>query len=146
MKTIKTPTNTTFIREIRVNYHNKKKLESLRSPEESAQLFRTLLPDNSREHFMCIYLDGNHSPIAYSVLTGIANACPVHPREIFQPALLTGACAVLLAHNHPSNCKQPSPEDRKATTKLCESGQIVGVNVLDHLVITDNDYTSIMHN
>ena len=65
---------------------------------------------------------------------GTAPASLVHPREVFQPAIGLGACALLIGHNHPSGDVTPSPEDLEVTRRLTDAGRILGVMVLDHIV------------
>jgi DNA repair protein RadC len=132
----------TNFREIFVNYG--KRMDSSLTPitraRDAAALIRNLLPDNSREHFVSIYLDGAHKPIAYAVVsTGIANCCPVHAREVFQRAVLSGAVAVLVAHNHPSGEVSPSNEDRSVTRKLIAAGELIGIALLDHVILGEED-------
>jgi DNA repair protein RadC len=84
-----------------------------------------------------LYLDGRHRPIAYSLLSiGTATASLVHPREVYQPAVLLGAVAILALHNHPSNDPRPSTEDRDLTQRLAEAGRTIGIELLDHIVWT----------
>ena len=78
--------NPVFVREVLINYRGRRRVTTaIREAEDIANFIRKLLPDNSREHFVAIYLNGNHDVIAYSIVgTGIANSCLVHPREVFQ--------------------------------------------------------------
>ena len=83
---------TTFVREVAVKYRGPrvKFSETLSTPHAVAEVVRKILPDNSREHVIALYLNGAHEVIAFSVVaTGLANSCPIHPREIFQPAILS---------------------------------------------------------
>jgi DNA repair protein RadC len=87
---------------------------------------------------VALYLDGAHTIIAYSVVfTGTANSCQVHAREIFQCAVLVGAVAVVVGHNHPSGEVSPSSEDLKVTKQLQDAGGLLGIKVLDHVIVTD---------
>jgi hypothetical protein len=96
---------------------------------------------------MALYLNGAHKVIAYSVVsTGTATSAPVHPREVYQPAILVGATAVLLGHNHPSGSTEPSVEDHKITKSLKAAAEVLGLKLLDHLVISDRDYFSFHSN
>jgi DNA repair protein RadC len=81
---------TTIVREVSVNYRGGERLgETLRQPGEVVEAFRRILPDNSREHVMALYLNRAHKVIAYSIVsTGTATSAPVHPREVYQPAIL----------------------------------------------------------
>jgi DNA repair protein RadC len=86
---------------------------------------RQVVTDDAREHFVAIYLDGRHRAIGHQVVSvGTATASLVHPREVFQPAILAGACAVIVGHNHPSGDPSPSPEDRAVTLRLEHAQQI----------------------
>jgi DNA repair protein RadC len=139
---------TTIVREVSVNYRGGGRLgERLRQLEEVAASFRRTLPDNSREHVMALYLNGAHKVIAYSgVPTGTAISAPVHPREVYQPAMLVGATAVTLGHNHPSGSTEPSAEDHKVTRSLKAAAEVLGLKLLDHLVISDCDCFSFLSN
>jgi len=101
--------------------------------------------DDAREHFLAVYLDGRHRPIAHQVVSvGTATASLVHPREIFQPAVLAGAVALLVLHNHPSGEASPSKEGREVTDRLKKAGEILGINLLDSIVWTrDGSFHSI---
>jgi DNA repair protein RadC len=140
--------DTTIVREVSVNYRGGHELgETLRQPEQVAAAFRRILPDNSREHVMALYLNGAHKVIAYSVVsTGTATSAPVHPREVYQPAILVGATAVVLGHNHPSGSTEPSAEDRRITQSLKTAAEVLGLKLLDHLVISDEGHFSFHSN
>ena len=85
---------------------------------------------------MAVYLDGRHRPVAiHACSVGTVGHAPVHPREVFGPALITSASALIVAHNHPSVDASPSPEDRVVTERLQQVGELLGVELLDHLVI-----------
>ena len=131
----------TMVREVVVQYRGPRFAQrtGITEPEHAAAFFRKLLPDNSREHFMSIYLDGAGTIIAYSMLDGLAGSCQVHPREIFQPAILVGAVSVLVSHNHPSGKCDPSAEDDKVTRGLKAAAEILGLKLLDHVVLGDSD-------
>lgn len=133
------------IREVTVNYSTERKVrvDTFKDPYEITSFLRTIVPDNSREHLVALYLDGAHRPIGYSIVSsGIANASYAHPREIYQRAVLLGAIAVVIAHNHPSDDITPSGEDRDATSKVSEAGKILGIKLLDSIIFTSNDYYS----
>jgi DNA repair protein RadC len=74
---------------------------------------------------------------------GVLNANLIHPREIFKPAVDCLAASVILAHNHPSGDASPSEEDVEITKRLQEAGEIMGIELVDHLVVTDKDFKSI---
>ena len=139
------PLQKTFVREVTVVYRGSHRSTSaIRGPESAANFIRTVLPDNSREHFVVLHLDGSHRVIGYAVVaTGSANACPVHPREVFQGAILIGAVALILSHNHPSGMTTPSLEDQSLTNRLKEGGTLLGVTILDHIIVTDTSFHSL---
>jgi len=98
-----------------------------------------------KEHFLVLTLDGNHNVIRVIIVSiGIANRTLVHPREVFIPAIKDNSCAIILAHNHPSGNIEPSLEDKEITTRLCKAGEILGISVLDHMIITKNGYYSFL--
>ena len=135
---------TTFVREVTARYRGpRRRIHRISEPKDAADFIRKVLPDNVREHFIVLYLDGAHKVSAYSVVaTGSANACPIHPREVFQIAVLVGAVALVAAHNHPSNDVSPSEADRKITRSLKNAGDILGIKLLDHLVIGEIGFHS----
>ena len=131
--------STTFIREVTLKYRGRarKGLSLITGPQSAADFIRSVLPDNVREHFVALFLAASHEVIGFQVVaTGTASSCPVHAREIFQPAILVGACAVLAGHNHPSNSLCPSEEDKKVTKKLKEAGNLLSIPLLDHVIVT----------
>lgn len=110
----------------------------------AAALAQDLLQDKDREHFLCVYLNHKHHPIAMEVTSiGTASSCLVSPGVVYRGALLVGATAVLFAHNHPSGDPTPSQEDYILTKALIQAGDLLGVRVLDHLVIGDGRWVSI---
>ena len=93
-----------------------------------------------QENFLAITLDGCHAIIKVNHVTkGLVNRTLAHPRECFRPAIKDNATSVVFVHNHPSGSIKPSREDNDLTERLCMSGQLLGINVLDHIIITPND-------
>jgi DNA repair protein RadC len=89
---------------------------------------------------MLFCLDGNHSIAAYNVVSvGTATSTVVHPREVFQPAILAGAVSIIVAHNHPSGSIEPSQEDFKATDQLKQASKLLGIKLLDHIIVGEKD-------
>ena len=136
---------TTFVREVRAMYRGPRRATTeVRSPSDAATFVRKVLPDNSREHVIAVYLDGSNQVIGYTVVaTGTANSCVFHPREIFQGAILAGAVALIVSHNHPSGTTTPSQEDKGVTTRIKEAAKLLGVKFLDHIIVTDDAYHSL---
>lgn len=80
------------------------------------------------------------------ITVGLLNRTLIHPREVFAEALRERAASIVLAHTHPSGSLEPSREDREATTRLSQAGKLLGVEVLDHLILTTTDYYSFREN
>jgi DNA repair protein RadC len=102
-------------------------------------LLRSFLGDDPRERFAVVYLDTRHRPLAvHDAHTGTCDSSPVHPREVFGPAVALAATAIVIAHNHPSGDPTPSAEDRRVTERLRAAGELLGIELLDHLVIGED--------
>lgn len=101
--------------------------------------------DSRREHFVVFYLNSRNAVIEREVISiGILNASLVHPREVFEPALRHSAARICLAHNHPSGSLSPSPNDELLTEQIMQAGKIMGIQVVDHLILTKNHYHSLL--
>ena len=95
--------------------------------------------EKTREHFVAIYLNArNELLFRKHIFIGTLNASLVHPREIFSEALRHNAASVILVHNHPSGDPEPSEDDLEITKRILEAGKIMGIDVLDHIIITKN--------
>jgi len=95
--------------------------------------------DKSREHFIAIYLNARNELIFRKhIFIGTLNASLVHPREIFKEALEHNAASVILIHNHPSGDPTPSEDDLEITKRIIEAGKIMGIDILDHIIISKN--------
>lgn len=94
-----------------------------------------------REHFLVLYMDSKNRIIKKeTVAIGTLNACLVHPREVFKNAIINSANAIIVVHNHPSGDSQPSDQDTEITKNLQKAGKIIGINVLDHIIIGEDNY------
>lgn len=113
----------------------------VRMPEDTLRLLEPVFPADSKERFVVLMLDSRHAPMAapYVVSVGSLNASLVHPREVFGPALAARAAAIIVAHNHPSGALTPSGDDLELTTRLEKAGDLLGVPVLDHIVVSTGD-------
>jgi len=97
----------------------------------------------NQEHFVCLSLNGANEVIASRVVTvGLLDSSQVHPREVFADPLTDRAAAVLLAHNHPSGTLEASREDLALTGRLVQAGELLGIRVLDHVIVTRDGYLS----
>ena len=105
-------------------------------PEDSiALLAEAALSD--RECFLCLHLDARNRVISVeTVSVGSLNSSIVHPRECFIAAILNKAASIILAHNHPSGDPTPSREDIELTRRMIQAGDILGIEILDHIIIT----------
>lgn len=104
----------------------------------------SFLKHRNQEHMVCICLNGANRVAGIHVLTiGLANQTQIHPREAFSHALQDNAVSVIFAHNHPSGTLKPSPEDIRITERLVESGRVLDIPVLDHLIISREGWSSL---
>lgn len=113
------------------------------SPE---QVFRTFsfLMQETKEYFLALHLDGKNRILCVDIVSiGSLNQSIVHPREVFKTALMSSAAALILIHQHPTGDPKPSSEDIAITRRLKESGELLGIKVLDHIII-GTDYLSMM--
>ncbi len=93
--------------------------------------------DRNQEHFICVSLNGAHEVLAIRVVSiGILNKTIVHPREVYANPLSDRAAAIVVCHNHPSGQLEPSEEDRSITRRLYEAGELLGITLLDHLILS----------
>ena len=101
------------------------------------------LKDKKKEHFYALLLDTDNRIIEESLVSvGTLDASLVHPREVFNPAIKANSQSVILVHNHPGGDCQPSPEDREVTKMLVDAGELLGIDVLDHVIIGENGFIS----
>ena len=99
--------------------------------------------DKSREHFIAIFLNARNELIFRKhIFIGTLNASLVHPREIFKEALEHNAASIILVHNHPSGDPEPSEDDLEITKRIIEAGKIMGIEVIDHIIITKTNVFS----
>lgn len=100
-----------------------------------------------QEYFLSISLNGAHEVIQVRVVSmGLVNRTIVHPREVFADPLTDRATSLIVAHNHPSGNVEPSPEDKDITRRLKEAGDILGIQLLDHLIFSSENFFSFLEN
>jgi len=103
--------------------------------------------DNKKEHFVVFYLDSRNQLIKKEIVSiGTLNSNLAHPREVFEPAIKNLAGQIIISHNHPSGENQPSDEDAQLTKRLIEAGKILGIEIIDHVIVTSNGYFSFQEN
>lgn len=133
------------IAELARRYYNVRMMKenSLLSPEMTREFLQSQLMEEEREIFLVIFLDAQHRVITHSRLfAGTLSHVEVHPREIIREAIKLNASAVILAHNHPSGCAEPSKADKLITERVVKCCQFMDIRVLDHLVIGRGEYVS----
>jgi DNA repair protein RadC len=116
----------------------------IRSPQDAARLVMEDMRYLPNEHFVCLFLNTKNQVIARETLSiGSLNATIVHPREVFRAAIKRNSASIICVHNHPSGDPTPSPEDVELTRRLTEAGEIIGIDVLDHIIIGDQSFISL---
>jgi DNA repair protein RadC len=115
--------------------------KELTDPEKVYRLIKSKLKDYHKEHFYIIAINSRNHSIA-EVSVGSLNASVVHPREVFAEAIKNKAASVILAHNHPSGDPEPSEDDLLITKRLVESGKILGIEVVDHIIVAKDNFFS----
>ena len=111
--------------------------------KELQAITRELLADAATERFLVFFMDSKNRITGFNESSvGSLNVSVVHPRDTMRAAVIQGASAIVLAHNHPSGDPTPSREDRECTKRLCHAGRILGIRVLDHIVVGESDYYS----
>jgi DNA repair protein RadC len=116
----------------------------LKSPEDVAAEVRSQLKGKKKEHFLVLCLDTRNRLMNRKLVSmGSLDTSIVHPREVFKEAVSSCAASVILAHNHPSGDPEPSKEDVELTKRLARAGEIMGIDVLDHIIVCDKSYVSL---
>ena len=116
----------------------------VKTPEDVAGLVRGRLKGKKKEYFLALLLDTRSRLIKVSEISvGSLDSSIVHPREVFKEAISASAASVIFVHNHPSGDPEASEDDIKLTKRLAEAGEIVGIEVLDHIIISDKNYLSL---
>jgi len=117
---------------------------SVRSPEEASALFMSQFKGLDKEHFRAVLLNTkNHVLKTVEISVGSLDASLVHPRECFRPAVAASAASIILMHNHPSGDPEPSADDINITKRLKETGKVLGIEVLDHIIFGAGKYVSL---
>ena len=118
-------------------------VEPITSPDLLFPQIKKKIKNFYKEHFLVCSLDTRNKLLAIDVVSiGTLTASLVHPRELFGHAIKRHAAHIIISHNHPSGELEPSEDDLKITKRLVDAGKIMGIEVLDHLIITQNSYLS----
>ena len=124
-------------------FENKKvNISQLLSPQDVFDNLKDIRV-SKKEHFVVFFLDSRNQQIHQEIISvGTINASLVHPREVFEPAVKYLAVQIILAHNHPSGDLTPSEDDLTVNKRLTEAGKILGIEVLDHIIVTKDSFIS----
>jgi len=120
--------------------------EKIGNPDQvyKAITMLTNAEEEAQEVFGIFVLNIKNKIVAvHEISRGILNSSMVHPREVFKPAILHNAAAIICFHNHPSGDPEPSKDDILITHRLVEAGKIMGIEVFDHIIVGDNGYVSL---
>jgi DNA repair protein RadC len=132
-----------LIRRLEADFAEKPK-PVIKSPGDMAALMRSKLKGKKKEHFWVLCLDTRNRLIGdKQVSIGSLDTSIVHPREVFKEAVSSSAASVIFVHNHPSGDPEPSKEDIELTKRLVKAGEIIGIDVLDHIIVCDKSYLSL---
>ncbi len=113
------------------------------SPEEALP-FAEDIRHEQQEHVICISLNGAHELIKKRIITkGILNQSQIHPREVFADAITDRAASIILMHNHPSGNVVPSSDDIAVTKKLSQAGDVLGIRLIDHIIVSERGFCSL---
>ena len=116
----------------------------VKTPDDVVGVVRSKLRGKKKEHFLALLLDTRSQLIKVSEISiGSLDTSIVHPREVFKEAISASAASVIFAHNHPSGDPEASEDDIELTKRLAKAGEIVGIDVLDHVIIGDKKYLSL---
>jgi DNA repair protein RadC len=117
--------------------------KTVRCPADAAGMVMEDMMNLDREHFKVMLLDSKNAVISVETVSiGTVNASIVHPREVLKPALEKSATSIILVHNHPTGSVSPSREDILITRRFEKCGRILGIDVVDHIIVGDNNYVS----
>ncbi|MFP4457814.1 MAG: RadC family protein [Clostridia bacterium] len=114
--------------------------ENVSNPNIAAKIIKDCIGDLDRENMVVLCLSSKNqiTSINFSS-TGILNASLAHPREIFKTAVIANANSIILGHNHPSGEADPSGEDEKITRRIADAGDLLGIKLLDHIIVSHNE-------
>ncbi len=125
-----------LVKESSVLYETRK----ISNPYDAYRLVKSFLVDSDREKFVVVCLDTKNQPVSIEIVSiGTVNSAIVHPREVFKVAVLSNASKIICFHNHPSGNMDFSSEDEEITKRLQKCGEILGIELVDHIVIRDDD-------
>ncbi|EGT4966896.1 TPA: DNA repair protein RadC [Clostridioides difficile] len=125
-----------LVKESSVLYETRK----ISNPYDAYRLVKNFLVDSYREKFVVVCLDTKNQPVSIEIVSiGTVNSAMVHPREVFKVLVLSNASKIICFHNHPSGNTNFSKEDEVITKRLQKCGEILGIELVDHIVVGDDD-------
>lgn len=114
----------------------------INKPSDAVHLLHDIIKEK-KEHFVVFYMNARGHVVARELISiGTINTSIVHPREVFEPAIRHMSTTIVIAHNHPSGFTEPSDADDKVTERLVQAGKILGIDVMDHVIVTEDGYFS----
>lgn len=123
---------------VKEGYQNSE-VKTINSPTDVYTLIKSYMEGLDRENFVVLMLDTKNKVTGINTVSvGSLNSSMVHPREVFKPAILSNSNSIILVHNHPSGNPAPSKEDIAVTERLKQAGELLGIEVLDHIIVGDN--------
>lgn len=129
----------------RMNTRSTHEKVKIKSPKDVADMMMAKMKDLTQEHFIALFLNSKNVVMKEEVIyKGTLNSSVIHPREVFNAAIRASSNAIIVVHNHPSGDVTPSKEDIATTIRLKECGHILGIDLLDHIIIGDQKFTSLV--
>lgn len=117
---------------------------AIRSPQDVADIMTPKLRDEHQEHFRALFLNTKNEVLKIvNITTGSLDSSLISPRDLFKQAMSANSASVIVAHNHPSGDPTPSREDIAVTKRLAQAGEMIGIEVLDHIIIGDGRWVSL---
>ena len=127
-----------MVREIKISGQKYNSSEEVARSEFARSLLKS-----DREKFICMHLNIKNQIISFEIVsTGSLTSSIVHPREVYKGAILSNSASVIFMHNHPSGDPEPSIDDMEITKRLEKAGEILGINVLDHIIVASGGFYS----
>ncbi len=129
----------------RMNTRSTLEKVKIKSPKDVADMMMAKMKDLTQEHFVALFLNSKNVVIKEEIIyKGTLNSSVIHPREVYNAAIRASSNAIIVVHNHPSGDVTPSKEDIATTIRLKECGHILGIDLLDHIIIGDQKFTSLV--
>lgn len=133
-----------LVKEGTIHYLSEDGKRKISSPSDAYNLVKEIYKGFDREVVMLVTLNTKNEPCNISTIgVGTLSSTIVHPREVMKIAIIGNAAAIVLYHNHPSGCVEPSSDDINITKRLNKVAEIIGIKLLDHIIIGDDSYLSL---